>query len=105
MELLVAKRCGLATTNLHSLVPSIEDPGMNPAAFSCFALIYDDLRQPILAPGIEAIVTAGANSSRCAVPQRSPRPTGSLLRDGMYWEERGGGLIRQPVGPSGRQQS
>ena len=105
VELLVAERCGLATTNLHSLVPSIEDPGMNPAAFSCFALIYDDLRQLILAPGIEAIVTAVANSSRCAVPQRSPRPTESLLRDGMSWEERGGGFIRQPVGPSGRQQS
>ena len=105
VELLVAERCGLATTHLDSLAPSIEDPGMNPAAFSCFALIYDDLRQPILAPGIEAIVTAVANSSRCAVPQRSTWPTESLLRDGMYWEERGGGLIRQPVGPSGRQQS
>ena len=105
VEVPVAERCGLATTHLDSLAPSIEDPGMNPAAFSCFALIYDDLRQPILAPGIEAIVTAVANSSRCAVPQRFPLPSESLLRDGMYWEERGGGLIRQPVGPSGRQQS
>ena len=70
-ELLVAERCGLATTHLDSLAPSIEDPGMNPAAFSCFALIYDDLRQPIPAPGIVAIGTAVANSSRCAVPQRS----------------------------------
>ena len=49
-ELLVVERCGLATTHLDSLVPSIEDPGMNPAAFSCFALSYDDLPQPIPAP-------------------------------------------------------
>ena len=64
-ELLVAERCGLATTHLDSLTPSSEDPGMNPAAFSCFALSYDDLCQPIPAPGIVAI----ANNSRCAVPQ------------------------------------
>ena len=32
-ELLVAERCGLATTHLDSLAPSSEDPGMNPAAF------------------------------------------------------------------------
>ena len=38
---------------------------MNPAAFSCFALSYDDLCQPIPAPGIVAIETAVANSSRC----------------------------------------
>ena len=42
-ELLVAERCGLAITHLDSLAPSIEDPGMHPAAFSCFALIYDHL--------------------------------------------------------------
>ena len=65
-ELLVAERCGLATTHLDSLTPSSEDPGMNPAAFSCFALIYDDLCQPIPAPGIVAIETAVANSRRCA---------------------------------------
>ena len=59
-ELLVAERCGLTTTHLDSLTPSSEDPGMNPAAFSCFALIYDDLRQPIPAPGIVAIETAVA---------------------------------------------
>ena len=35
-ELLVAVRCGLATTQLDSLAPSIEDQGTNPAAFSCF---------------------------------------------------------------------
>ena len=57
-ELLLAERCGLATTHLDSLAPSIEDPGMNPAAFSCFALIYDYLRQPTPAPGIVAIGTA-----------------------------------------------
>ena len=68
-ELLVAERCGLATTHLDSLTPSSEDPGTNPAAFSCFALICDDLRRPIPAPGIVAIETAVANSSRCAVPQ------------------------------------
>ena len=70
-ELLVAERCGLATTHRDSLAPSSEDPGMNPAAFSCFALIYDDLRQPIPAPVIVAIETAIANSSRCAVPQQA----------------------------------
>ena len=68
-DLLVAERCGLATTHLDSLTPSSEDPGMNPAAFSCFALIYDDLRQHILARGIVAIGTAVTNSSRCAMPQ------------------------------------
>ena len=57
-ELLVAEWCNLATTHFDSLAPSIEDSGMNPAAFSCFALIYDGLRQPIPAPGIVAIGTA-----------------------------------------------
>ena len=32
-ELVVAGFCGLATTHLDSLAPSIEDPGMNPTAF------------------------------------------------------------------------
>ena len=77
-ELLVAERCGLAITHLDSLAPSIEYPGMNPAAFSCFALIYDHLRQSIPAPGIVAIGTAVANSSRCAVPQQAPRPAGNF---------------------------
>ena len=54
-ELLLAGRSGLATAHLDSLAPSSEDPGVNPAAFSCFALIYDDLRQPIPAPGIVAV--------------------------------------------------
>ena len=97
-ELLVAERCGLATTHLDSLAPSIEDPGMNPAAFSCFALIYDDLRQPIPAPGIVAIATAVANSSRCAVPQQASRPAGDFSCDCMFWGERGGVYTRQPVG-------
>ena len=100
MELLVAERCGLATTHLDSLTPSSEDPGMNPAAFSCFALIYDDLCQPIPAPGIVAIETAVANSSRCAVPQQAPRPAGDYSCGCMFWGERGGGHTRQPVGPS-----
>ena len=56
--MLVAERCGLVTTHLDSLAPSIEVPGMNPAAFPLFGLIYDDLRQPIPAPGIVAIGTA-----------------------------------------------
>ena len=99
-ELLVAERCGLATTHLDSLTPSSEDPGMNPAAFSCFALIYDDLCQPIPAPGIVAIETAVANISRCAVPQQAPRPAGDYSCDCMFWGERGGGHTRQPVGPS-----
>ena len=99
-ELLVAERCGLATTHLDSLTPSSEDPGMNPAAFSCFALSYHDLCQPIPAPGIVAIETAVANSSRCAVPQQAPRPAGDYSCGCMFWGERGGGHTRQPVGPS-----
>ena len=95
-ELLVAGRSSLATAHLDSLAPSSEDPGMNPAAFSCFALIYDDLRQPIPAPGIVAIGTAVASSSRCAVP----RLAGDFSCDCMFWGERGGGFTRQPVGPS-----
>ena len=87
-ELLVAERCGLATTHLDSLAPSSEDPGMNPAAFSCFALIYDDLRQPIPAPVVVAIETAIANSSRCAVPQQAPRPAGDCSCGCMFWGER-----------------
>ena len=97
--LLVAERCGLATTHLDSLTLSSEDPGMNSATFSCFALIYDDLRQPIPAPGIVAIETAVANS-RCAVPQQAPRPAGDCSCGCMFWDERGGGHTRQPVGPS-----
>ena len=99
-ELLMAERCGLATTHLDSLTPSSEDPGMNPAAFPCFALIYDDLCQPIPAPGIVAIETAVANISRCAVPQQAPRPAGDYSCGCMFWGERGGGHTRQPVGPS-----
>ena len=99
-ELLVAERCGLATTHLDSLAPSSKDPGMNPAAFSCFALIYDDLRQPIPAPGIAAMGAAVANSGRCAVPQQAPRPAGDFSGDCMFWGERGGGYTRQPLGPS-----
>ena len=76
MELLVAEGCDLATTHLDSLAPSIEDPGTNPTAFSYFVLIYDYLRQPIPAPGIVAIGTAVANSSRCAVLQQAPWPAG-----------------------------
>ena len=60
-EQLVAGRSGLATAHLDSLAPSSEDPGMNPAAFSWFALIYDDLRQPMPAPSSVAIGTAVAN--------------------------------------------
>ena len=96
----MAERCGLATTHLDSLTPSSEDPGMNPAAFFCFALIYDDLCQPIPASGIVAIETAVANSSRCAVPQQAPRPAGDYSCGCMFWGERGGGHTRQPVGPS-----
>ena len=99
-ELLVAERCDLARTHLVSLAPSIEDPGTNPAAFSCFVLIYDDLRQPIPAPGIVAIETIIANSSRRAMPQQAPWPAGAFSCDCMFWSERGGGLTRQPVGPS-----
>ena len=66
------ENCCLATTHLDSLAPSIEDAGTNPAAFSCYALIYDGLWQPIPTPGIVAIGTAVANSSQCTAPQRCP---------------------------------
>ena len=78
-ELLMAERCGLATTHTDSLAPSIEDPGTNPTAFSCFGLIYDDLPQRIPAPSIIAIGTAVANSSRCTVPQQVPWPAGGFF--------------------------
>ena len=96
----VAERYGLATAHLDSLTPSIEDSGTNPAASSCFALIYDDLCQPIPAPDIVAKRRAVANSSQCTVPPRCPRPAGDFVRDLMFWGERGGGLTRQPVSPS-----
>ena len=99
-EQLVAGRSGLATAHLDSLAPSSEDPGMNPAAFSWFALIYDDLRQPMPAPSIVAIGTAVANSSSWhAVPQQAPRLAGDFSYDCMFRSEREGGYTRQ-VGPS-----
>ena len=63
--------------------PDTHDPGVNPAACSCFALIYDHLRQPIPAPCIVAR-TAVANSSQCAVPQQAPRPAGNFSCDCMF---------------------
>ena len=99
-EQLVAGRSGLATAHLDSLAPSSEDPGMNPAAFSWFALIYDDLRQPMPAPSIVAIGTAVANSSSWhAMPQQAPRLAGDFSCDCMFRGEREGGYTRQ-VGPS-----
>ena len=99
-EQLVAGRSGLATAHLDSLAPSSEDPGMNPAAFSWFALIYDDLRQPMPAPSIVAIGTAVANSSSWhAVPQQAPRLAGDFSCDCIFRGEREGGYTRQ-VGPS-----
>ena len=99
-EQLVAGRSGLATAHLDSLAPSSEDPGMNPAAFSWFALIYDGLRQPMPAPSIVAIGTAVANSSSWhAVPQQAPRLAGDFSCDCMFRGEREGGYTRQ-VGPS-----
>ena len=84
----------------RQLGPLQRGPRMNPPAFSCFALIYDDLRQPIPAPGIVAMGTAVASSSRCAVPQQAPRLAGDFSCDCIFWGERGGGYTRQPVGPS-----
>ena len=100
---MLAERCGLTTTQVDNLAPSIEDSGTNPAAFSYFAPIYD-FCQPIPATGIVAIETAVANSSRCAVSQQSPWPAGAFLRDGIFRDERGRVLTRQPVGPFGIQQ-
>ena len=77
-ELLVAEKYGLATIHLDSLAPSIVDSGTNSAAFSCFAVIYDDLCQPIPTPGIVAIGTAVSTSSQCAAPQRCPWPAGGF---------------------------
>ena len=99
-EQLVAGRSGLATAHLNRLAPSSEDPGMNPAAFSWFALIYDDLRQPMPAPSSVAIGTAVDNrSSWHAVPQQAPRLAGDFSCDCMFRGEREGGYTRQ-VGPS-----
>ena len=99
-EQLVAGSSGLATAHLDRLAPSSEDPGMNPAAFSWFALIYDDLRQPMPAPSSVAIGTAVANrSSWHAVPQQAPRLAGDFSCDCMFRGEREGGYTRQ-VGPS-----
>ena len=99
-EQLVAGRSGLATAHLDRLAPSSEDPGMNPAGFSWFALIYDDLRQPMPAPSIVAIGTAVANSSSWhAVPQQAPRLAGDFSCDCMFRGEGEGGYTRQ-VGPS-----
>ena len=99
-EQLVAGRSGLATAHLDRLAPSSEDPGMNPAAFSWFALIKDDLRQPMPAPSSVAIGTAVANrSSWHAVPQQAPRLAGDFSCDCMFRGEREGGYTRQ-VGPS-----
>ena len=99
-EQLVAGRSGLATAHLDRLAPSSEDPGMNPAAFSSFALIYDDLRQPMPAPSSVAIGTAVASrSSWHAVPQQAPRLAGDFSCDCMFRGEREGGYTRQ-VGPS-----
>ena len=73
---------------------------MNPAAFSWFALIYDDLRQPMPAPSSVAIGTAVANrSSWHAVPQQAPRLAGDFSSDCMFRGERERGYTRQ-VGPS-----
>ena len=93
---------GVRCLRCDSLAPSIEDPGTNPAAFSCFVLIHDDLRQPIPAPGIMAIGTAVANSNRYAVPQQSLWRAQAFSCECMFQGERGGGLTinRQPVGPS-----
>ena len=96
-ELLVAEICSLATTQLTSLAPSIEDSGMNPA-FSCFVLT-NDFCQPIPAPEIVAIGTAVTSSSRCAVTRRSPWSAGAFLCGGRFWDDRGRGRTGQPVGP------
>ena len=99
-EQLVAGMSGFATAHLDRLAPSSEDTGMNPAAFSWFALIYDDLRQPMPAPSSVAIGTAVANrSSWHAVPQQAPRLAGDFSCDCMFRGEREGGYTRQ-VGPS-----
>ena len=83
----------------RQLGPVHRGPGTNPAV-SCFTTIYDDLPQPIPAPGIVAIETTVANSSRCAVPQQSPWPAGDFSYDCISWGERGGRLTRQPMGTS-----
>ena len=54
----------------------------------------------IPAPGIIAIGTAVANSSQRVVPQQLLWPAGAFSCDCIFQGERGGGLTRQPVGPS-----
>ena len=61
-------------THTHTHTRSIEDSGINPTAFSCFAPTSES-GQPIPAPVIVAVRTAVANSRRCAVSQR---PHGQL---------------------------
>ena len=84
----------------RQLGPLHRRPGYVSRPFSCLALIYDDLCQPIPAPGTIAIETAVANSSRCAVPQQASRRAGYFSCDCMFRGERGGRHTRQPVGPS-----
>ena len=81
----MTKKCGLATAQLYSLVSSISDSGMNPAAFSCLVLTYD-MCQPIPAPGNVVLETAVANSSRCAASLGSPWPARAFSRDNMFWD-------------------
>ena len=84
----------------RQLGPLHRGPGYESRAFSCFALICNNLRPSIPALGIVTIGTAVANNSRCAVPQQASLPAGDFSCDCMFWGERGGGYTRQPVGPS-----
>ena len=69
----------------RQLGPLHRGPGYESRRVFCFALIYDDLRQPIPAPGIVAIGTARANSSRRAVPQQASRPAGDFSCIVCFW--------------------
>ena len=55
----------------------------------------------IPAPGVGAIGTAVADSSRYVVSQQSPWSAGAFSRDDMFRDQRGRGLTGQSVGPFG----
>ena len=89
--------------NKHTHTHTHTHTSIASAAFFCLALTYD-LYQLIPDPRVVSIGTAVANSSGYTVLQRSPWSAGAFLRDGMFWEQSGGGLTRQPVythGPFG----
>ena len=74
------------------------EAGLLEATFSCLALT-DGLCQVIADPGVVAIGTS-VKTAVGALCRSDPHGLLELfLRDDMFWDERGGGLTRQPVDP------